>query len=223
MTETLNRKNIYALLASIFLQSPDQTFTRNVLSLNLKEEEYSFFEDNSDVSFGLNLIQNYISLNSALPLDKVLEELAVDKISLVRDLTGKKAIKTPYEFIYTNRPPQDVRGDVVSFYEEAGMVINKDILNSQDYIGLELSFMAELCAREVITLTKAFSWETVFEGAAVQSLQKAFLLNHINNWVPSFADELINHAATDFFKGIGFLLKGYIHQELGRFGLNEVK
>ncbi|MEL7563764.1 MAG: molecular chaperone TorD family protein [Dehalobacterium sp.] len=218
MTKALDRKNIYALLASIFLQIPDLTFTKNVLSLKL--EECRFYEVNSDISLGINLIQNYISSNRVLPLEKVQEKLAVDKKNLARNVTEKKAIKQPYEFIYTNRPSQDVREEVVSYYETVGRVINEDILNGPDYIGLELNFMAELCTEEVLALSQEHSLDTVFECAIIHLLQEEFLQDHIGNWVPSFADELINNATTDFFKGVGFLLKGYIHQECSRFGLN---
>lgn len=219
MTKALNRKNIYALFAFIFLQSPDRTFAKNILSLNLNKEECRVYEDDRDMACGVNLIQNYIKLNSLLSWDQVQTELAVDKISLVKDLTGKTTIKPPYEFIYTNRSPHEVRRDLVSYFEEAGIVINGDILNSPDYIGIELNFMAKLCADEVLALSQDHSLDTIFECVIIRLLQKEFLQYHISNWVPSFAQELINNATTDFFKGVGFLLKGFIHQECNSFGL----
>lgn len=209
VTNAINRKNIYTLLASVFRQLPDHTPIQGLPSLYLREV-CRIYENNSDISLGVHLIQNYISLNSVIPLEKGQEKLAIDQ----------KTIKQPYEHIYTNKSPQDVRRDVVSYYEEAGTLINADILNDPDYIGMELNFMAELCANEVLILSHDYSVDTIFEDVIIRLLQKEFLQNHIGHWVPSFADELINHAATDFFKGVGFLLKGYICQECSRFDLN---
>ncbi len=202
MNEALNRKNLYALLASIFLPVPDHIFTQNVLRLNLKAEVYRFYEDNSDISLGVNLIQNYIALNRALPVDKVQAELAVDKTRLI------------------TKAPHGVRGGVQSFGQGAGMVASEDMPGSPDYMRRELNLMAELCTEEALILSHGHSPDTIFECAVIRLLQKEFLQNHIHNWAPSLAAELISDAATDFFKGIGFLLKGYIHLEGNRLGLD---
>lgn len=219
-SEALHRKKIYTVLASIFLQHSDQTFTQNLLSLNFKGEINKYHEDNSDIFLGMTLIQNYNYLNKVFPLDKAQEKLTVDKNCLISGIPTQNTIKPPYEFIYTNRCSEDVIKEVMSFYEETGMEINEEIHNAPDYIGLELNFMAELCAEEVLSLSRDYSLETVFEVVIVRLLQKAFLQNHISKWVPPFADELIKDAQTDFFKGVGFLLKGYIRQECSRFGLS---
>jgi TorA maturation chaperone TorD len=44
-------------------------------------------------------------------------------------------------------------------------------------------------------------------------LQKKFLKEHLNKWIPAFSGEILRSTKQDFYKGAALLLRGFISSE----------
>ena len=102
----------------------------------------------------------------------------------------------PYESVYTSRKHlvmQDSRMDVVELYAKRGVAPSKDNYHvPEDHLGYLCEYMAIL----------------IDEGAADE--QKAFLKNHLLNWVSAFTVDMGKYAATDFYGGLAKLTRGFL-------------
>ena len=86
-----------------------------------------------------------------------------------------------------------------------------------DHIGLEFGFLAHLAE-----LTIAAS--EIRDGAEVKRLidaQRGFLSQHMSPWVPRWADDVINHARTELYRGLGWLARGTVLEAASFFALQK--
>lgn len=101
--------------------------------------------------------------------------------------------------------------DVRRRYIEAGLDVSRDFKDPPDHITAELEFMHYLIFKEIEALSKSEK-----ESAAdfIQK-QQSFLEDHLMKWVPTFAGNIIEHAATRFYQNLAkatemFLEKNYL-------------
>jgi TorA maturation chaperone TorD len=127
---------------------------------------------------------------------------------------------TPYEAVYRD---QRVVGDtvvggllmgastvaVMSEYRAAGVEMSSACAELPDHIGVELSFMAVLCAREDT------AWARRDESAAKSLIQRehAFLEHHLLRWVPALSSRIVRNAQSDFYRAIALLTEGFLRTD----------
>jgi TorA maturation chaperone TorD len=84
--------------------------------------------------------------------------------------------------------------------------MDESIKNAPDHLGVELSFLSELCEREASALENGDE-----DGAkATRELAASFMKDHPGRWATDFADEMLKFATTDFYRGIAYLLKSFV-------------
>lgn len=196
------RLESYKFLSYIFLALPDDKFTQKVLALKGLTKDAS--EDE-----GLALIHKYILEKENVPLDEVLVDLSVDRTQLLRGLT-MDGPRPPYESIYLSKAPEDVMGELNAMYNSIQYGISTEVHESHEQIGVELNFMQILCDNE----QGAMLQQDEAELQNLKNVQLAFMSNHLGQWASLYADEMINHARTDFYKGIAIVLRNFIQEEL---------
>jgi TorA maturation chaperone TorD len=127
---------------------------------------------------------------------------------------------TPYEAVYRD---QRVVGDtvvggllmgastvaVMSEYRAAGVEVSSACGELPDHIGVELSFMAFLCAHE------EQSWNAgEHEGArSLLHRQKRFLGQHLLQWAPALSSRIIQVAQSDFYRAIALLTEDFLRAD----------
>ena len=132
--------------------------------------------------------------------------LAVDRTRLFRGLRPNQRPEAPYESVYRPTPQLNQRiVDVIDAYREAGFGAIVPEGERSDYLGVELKFMACLCARE--------SEVSEEEKAVVLEQEQRFLYDHLLRWAPAFCEQMLEAAQTEFFKGIALVLSGFLNQE----------
>lgn len=186
------RANFYRFLSRLYLLEVDETLWNAMQNMTFPVDAAE-----GDMKAGFELMRGYLDANAEGDLAAVLDDLAVDyaRIFLSAGVAQGKAA-FPYESVYTSRKHlvmQDSRMDVVALYAKRGVTPSKDNYHvPEDHLGYLCEYMAIL----------------IDEGAADE--QKAFLKNHLLNWVSAFTVDMGKYAATDFYGGLAKLTRGFL-------------
>lgn len=141
-----------------------------------------------------------------------IRELAVDyvKCFIGHGVNGYSAAY-PYESVYTSERRlmmQEARAEVLQVMRDNEL--KRDRWNEgEDHIALELEFMQRMALRTEEALRAGD------EDAAAEKLetQRAFVNDHLLNWLPMLVGDMQQFAQTDFYKGLGNLTLGFAQQD----------
>jgi putative dimethyl sulfoxide reductase chaperone len=101
---------------------------------------------------------------------------------------------------------QEARDRVVEWYRQAGMQRAGGFPVPEDHLALELEYVAQLCE----PTSRALESQDGERALACLRAQRAFLEEHLLNWVPRLCEDILRLAATDFYQGIALLSAGYL-------------
>lgn len=209
------RSEIYSFLATVFNALPDIQLAENLQ--NMKEGDLlSLFVVEGEQELppgmieGLQLLEKYALSSRTKTLEDIKNEIAADRVCLMKGVKYTFGIKPPLESLYTESEDAfKTLTDVKDCYREAGLGITKDAKERPDYIGIELDFMTWLAEQEAI------AWQIPDENLALsfQEKQQYFLTDHLVLWIPNYCKSMFEGAQTDFYRGIARLLAAFIYQE----------
>ena len=194
------RMESYGFLSDMFLSMLDETVTSNILKLEITQHADSP---------GMQQIDAFISQHRTDKIENVLQKLAIDRARLFRGV-NTDGFRPPYESLYLRQPPQDIIGSLNQFYAKIDCRVSNDINESPEQIGVEFSYMQELCKREL----GAIEGGLLEQVEKYRGLQQSFLQQHLGRWAGLFAQEMEGYAQTDFYRGIGLLIQELIEEEL---------
>ncbi|MGD9877888.1 TorD/DmsD family molecular chaperone [Desulfococcus sp.] len=100
--------------------------------------------------------------------------------------------------------------DVQRHYRSVGVDVSPAFKDAPDHVCAELEFMYVLI-RNGIHAVETGDDAMLLE--AVQHLRK-FLTGHIGAWLPVFADKVIAHARTDFYRRLASAARTFIIEEI---------
>lgn len=197
------RANMYGLMAGIF---------RKELELDqindLKRMQFPSGTGNESLDKGFRHLYDY--LKGAW--EGSVTELKVDyaRTFIGSGVSGYSAAYL-YESVYTSDRRllgREARGEVLQFYRNNGLV--KGSWNDmEDHLALELEFMQILSSRTAESLKEGDD-DAVFNGIRCQ---RDFVRDHLNNWLPMFAGDVLKFSETDFYKGIALVTLGYCEDD----------
>jgi putative dimethyl sulfoxide reductase chaperone len=193
----ISRKKIYSFFAEIFLQEP--TPSRWSEQCNALEK---FFEEESQLEGYEDQVNHLIPESLMTAVEKVKQEFYDSFFvpmsgryvpsfeSALRNYTGgRKRAFGPLSSSEGSHVAQCYAA--VGFYPW-GLEVFAPLreIRLPDHIGFELAFMATLCSSEILAwenreLEKVNQW---------QNLQKQFLKEHLNEWLPHFAEAMRENA-----------------------------
>lgn len=180
-----NRSFVYALLARAFAEEPDQLFC-DIFCAPHAEEELSLVVDEHSSELEGCWTRAVRALEAA--------GLAGIRHEYVRIFVGPGDLPArPWESTHVTGKSvlfQPEVLDVRAAYRAAGMAPMRLRAVSDDFIGLELDFMAKLAARACEE-----------PGCAAEALQhaRAFLDEHLLRWLSPFADAVVEHYPESFY------------------------
>jgi TorA maturation chaperone TorD len=135
------------------------------------------------------------------------EELTVEYARLFVGPFGLKA--PPYGSVYLDND-RTVMGpstmETISFYEEEGLVRDKEFHELPDHIAVELEFMYYLSYRRAEALQKGDS--EVAEAYRLK--QEQFRTRFLEKWVPSFCDHIKAETDNGFYSALAGCLNGLV-------------
>ena len=96
--------------------------------------------------------------------------------------------------------------EIIQAYKSLGYEKEKGFQEPEDHVAVEFDFMAKLCRWTAKTLDDG----EIDKAIAYVNLQKEFLRDHLNLWVPKLCQELEKAAASTLYKGLAHLTKGFV-------------
>lgn len=194
------RTIVYRLLKNLFLKPPSKEILGNLRKLNSFENI-----GNPDLVGGLE------HLRKGADCEK--DKLALEHTRLF--IGPYKLPAPPYESVYRTKERlvmQQPTIEVRKAYLQAGLEVKGIYTSPDDHISAELEFMEYLCDKTASSLKNQDAYETMKHI----ELQRKFLEEHLNKWIPAFSDDIIKNTKQDFYKGAALLLRGFISSETER-------
>lgn len=117
----------------------------------------------------------------------------------------------PYESVYTSDRRllgREARGEVLQYYRNNNL--KKGAWNDmEDHIALELEFMQIMSARTSEALKNGDEDEALNNVRC----QYDFLRNHLNNWLPMIAGDMLKFSETKLYQGLAKVTLGYCEDD----------
>jgi len=186
-------------LSRLFLQPVDESLV-TALRDGAILEDWPLTEDEDTVR-GLRALR----AGTTTPLDV----LGVDHRDLFEG--PDHVLACPYESVYLSDEHltfEQQTLEVRAFYNRFGVQAPSLGKEPDDHIGLELSFIAHLC---VLGLDAIDASDEDAQNAMIASVGD-FLEQHLLRWVDDCLDRVVEHATTDFYRGLGHLTRGTVRQ-----------
>lgn len=198
------RAATYRFLARLFRVEVDQP-----LLDELYAGHYKVSTGNASMDKGHKLLATALSCI----WENTLTELAADYLRtfLGHGYSGHSAAY-PYESVYATEKRllmSAARDEVLALYRAAGLGKDKSWKEAEDHVALELEFLGVLAERSAAALRAGNETE------AVSLLQRSqgFLQDHLGQWAPLLAESMRSFSKTDFYKGLSYLLEGFIESD----------
>ena len=195
---------MFGVLSKLLYTSPQMDWIQSLL-VEKVFEEVPFGADQEDVVNGMGLIQVWNQSVWNLNPQAALAELESDYLCLF--IGAGKVMAPPWESVYFSQERLLFREQTLQvrqWYRRYGLESEQLYHEPDDHIGLELSFMAHLTSLAL----QARDENKLAEFDEYLTAQKEFFSNHLLKWGPAWAKLVIEHAQTDFYRGIGHLTLG---------------
>jgi TorA maturation chaperone TorD len=201
----------FTFLSQVFYEQPTLEFLQSITRPeDALFEDWPLELDLSPVDSGLALLQQF----AAGWHDDQLTALRRDYARLF--VGPDKLLATPWESVYRStegivfeRQTLEVR----AMYREFGMPIPHLGKEPDDHIGLELRFVAHLCAvgLDAIQQGSAAQLQTVLNGL------ERFFAEHLSQWADQCLVKVSTQAQTDYYRGAARLASACIAYSTGLF------
>ena len=193
------RQDIYKNLANCY-RLPEKTI---LADLNMLSTQLSNL--NSDATSYVKCMQTELEQNY---------DLELLKIEFTRLFVGPYSPPVPpYGSIYIEKERKvmgDSTMDVQKRYQNFGLDISKNFKEVPDHITAELEFMFFLIFKEIESLQSNMPEQ----AQEILYHQKSFHTDHLNRWISDFADCVIEHTGTEFYRNLAKATRIFVVEEL---------
>ena len=202
---TLAAENlVFTLLGKAFYEYPDKSWIET-LAVESVFDNIPFASQQSDVKAGISLLQTWGQENMKGLVDGAFEAIVNDYIQLF--VGPGEVLAPPWESVYFNDERltfQEQTLQVRSWYRRYGLESEKLKNEPDDHVGLEFAFLAHLAHLGILAIEQndEDGFKRALEG------QHHFLSEHPLKWVSLWSDLILEHARTDFFRGLALVARG---------------
>ena len=195
---------VCGMLAKAFYGVPDRTWL-DMLSRERIFDSIPFGSDLPEIASALGCLQRWT--------EEVSDGLDEEMFASVSDDYNRlfvgphQLLAAPWESVYTNKDRAVFQRETVSvknWYLRFDLALATEYNEPADHVGLEFGFLAHLAELTIVA-------SDIRDGVEVKRLidaQRGFLANHMLPWVPRWADEVVEHARTDLYRGLAWLARG---------------
>lgn len=197
------RAQTYGLLARLFREEADRGALEELQSMR-----FPTATGNAKVDEGYHLLYDYLKT----AWDDSVTELAIDFVrTFIGHGVNAYSAAYPYESVYTSERRlmmQEARAEVLQTLRENNL--KRGAWNEgEDHVALEFEFMQRMSLRVAASLVAGS------EGEAVEQLrtQRAFLRDHLLNWLPMLTNDMRLFSRTLFYQGLAQLAMGFVEED----------
>lgn len=203
------RAELYRFLAAAYLRPLSREALGYLTSKGVLQEFYSVYGE--QVRPAIRCL-----LDAAAAAENV-EGARQEYMDLFAAPTG--AYVTPFEDVYRGATESGGRGPLLGeraiaakrLYREAGAEIERDCRELPTHIGVELAFMAFLCAREAGCSQGGASGNV--HPAFYRGLQLRFLREHLSAWFPRLSRAIQEQASSGLYRGLAQLTEVVLEKD----------
>ena len=199
------RARTYGLLARIFRVEVDGKFLEE-----LRHLKFPTSTGNEHVDYGYRTMYNYLKGT----WEDTLLDLARDYArTFIGHGNNGRSAAYPFESVHTSEKRllmQDARDEVLAIYRANLLKKGEEWNDCEDHIALELEFMQVMSERTA----KALKEGKEDEAVEMLKTQRAFVGQHLANWVSMFVSDIKYFSQTDLYIGAGELLLGFVQTEV---------
>lgn len=198
------RAATYGLLSRLYRVEIDEVLLNEMHGMRFPANT-----GNKNVDEGYRLLATYLSNT----WDNSVTDLAVDytRVFIGHGVDAFSAAY-PFESVYTSEKRllmQEARDEVLAIYRSAGLDKQDTWKEGEDHVALELEFEQILAKRTVDALSK----ENETEAAALLTIQKNFLDDHLASWASMMTSDMKRFAQTDLYRGLAYLTDGFLETD----------
>lgn len=209
--QTVNaaRMYVYDILRRFFIAEPSKEYLKIIVENDLFSD-FPFVEESEGISGALDEIRAYFQTHDPVTNEMDYENLHWD---YTRMFIGPFELPSPpWESFYVEKNSllfQKTTLRIRKLYRKYGLTTNKENVEPDDHIGMELDFVYHLINRTMEQLEKK-DMITLKLTKLLLEEQSQFLDDHLLTFAPSLSAKVIEHAETSFYRGLGKLLAYYI-------------
>lgn len=192
MNDARNDAEIFSLLAAFYNFNPTSKAVSAMRNLDPEGIE------DSEVSEAVRKIRDHAMNTVTDDENESMLDIRRDWTKLFRGVAPDYGPQAPYEGLYKGEKGQKLLSDLASTYICKGYSEFGKMNNRQDYLGIELSFVAFLC---LLRQNAAENGDKTACDKLTDTVEE-FLSLHIRPWFGSFREEALKHVKTDYFKGV---------------------
>ena len=119
----------------------------------------------------------------------------------------------PYGSVYLEDKRQlmgDSTIDVRRHYLSLGLDLSSEFKEAPDHISAELEFMFVLISQGLEAIDAADHWQL---SESIRH-QRTFLEKHLGSWIPVFADQVLAHARTDYYRHLAMVTRTFVAEDM---------
>jgi TorA maturation chaperone TorD len=206
----LTRAAMYSFLSRAFKTEVDERFLQDVIEIETTLKLLSESQSGGELKEANTLLIEFAKQFRDLKGDKrdaFIIDLAAEYARLFLGVSERPVHLV--ESVYLSKDHllyQEPYHEIVQAYKSLGYEKDKDFKEPEDHVAVEFEFMANLCKWTSKSLDKG----DVEKGVAFINLQREFLRDHIDRWVPLLCEQLEKEATSPFYKALAHLTKGFI-------------
>lgn len=206
---------LLGMLGKALYGEPDIVWLDQLISEDIFSEPILEM-DEPEVTIGLEILNKWTSENRKGLSDEAIDMLQRDFMVLF--VGPGKLLAPPYESVYFGKDRlvfQERTFQIREIYRIFGLEIELGNHEPDDHIGLEISFVSYLAKMALQGLQEGD--EKKFNEYIVA--KSRFLSEHLLQWSAAWSALVINHAKSDFYRGIGYLTTGSLSALAKKYGL----
>ena len=208
----------FGILSRVFYEAPHPELIRD-LAEGVAGGEWAIPSREPDVHRGMELLQGHFDDHGA-------DEISGLSTDFHRLFIGPgRLLAPPWESVYLS--PDHLLFEaqtraVRTWYGRFGLEAPNLRQEPDDHLGLELAFMLHLSVLGLHAVEAGDSGR----ARELRSAQRTFLTDHLLRWAPLCLSRVVEHADTDFYRGVAYLAAGTMHEAgavLGVEGTDKVR
>jgi TorA maturation chaperone TorD len=205
----------YGFLSKVFYERPASAFINHLATEDLFVD-WPLSAGDEETQAGLHLLKDFCAgwAEAGLP------DLNWDYNCLFAG--PGHLLAPPWESVYLSKEHLVFEAqtlEVRQTYRRFGLQAPKLHKEPDDHLGLELAFMVHLCS---LGLAAIENGQPEMFQETLQA-QREFMAEHLLKWAPDCLQRVIEHANTDYYRGVAYLTLGCLSETVKVLGLQRKK